>query len=215
MSQPLAAGDIVLAQFVSVAGPQVALTGFHYRVDSTTGASVTDQFAAAAFDTNFNVNWKAILSNDVTYQGITFQKIWPLPVYRRRISYANTGVGTGGVGTLPTQTSGLVKLQTDFSGRAMRGRIFLPFPSKAVSSTGPNPTPLAISYILPAQTIIGSLIATQVLGIAPDTATLKPIIWHRALHTGTDLPSNGYTVEIVWATTRRRGALGRPNTIPL
>lgn len=215
MSQPLAPGHIVLAQVVCVAGAQVSLTGFHYHVDSITGASVTDQFAAAAFDTNNNANWKAIISNDVTYQGFTFQKIFPLPVFRRRISYANTAIGTGGVGTLPTQVSGLAKLLTDFSGRAMRGRIFLPFPSKAASSTGAQPIPLTITYVVPVETALSALVATQVLGIAPDTATLKPIIYHRKTQTFTEIPPSGVTVEAVWATTRRRGFLGRANTIPL
>lgn len=214
MSQPLSDGDVLKVTVVCVGGPQVSLTSFYFKVDSHTGASVTDQFAANAFDTNFNVGWKAIISNDSTYQGFLVQKIFPLPIFRRRTGYSNTGIGNGGVGTLPTQTSGLARIQSDTAGRTGRGRVYLPFPSKAVSSSSIPPVPLNLVYVSPANAVVGGIVATQVLGIAPDTATLKPIIWHRKTQTFTDLPINAATVIDTWATTRRRGALGRANTIP-
>lgn len=190
-------------------GVQAGVNVTHWFVSAIGGASVNDSDIAAHFDATFAVLYKPLIHNNSRYEGVKVQKIRPLPVSLAAISTANAGVGTGGAAALPPQVAGLISLRTAFSGRAFRGRIYLPFPGEGdnIDATG-RPEVL---YVNTATTLGTALVTPQVVTAGANTATLRCGIYRRSNFTINTVQAA--IVRSLWATQRRRGDFGQPNPL--
>lgn len=217
MASLLSPGNIVQVNLYALQGSQIGETTANFRVQSIGGASVTDIQFATALDTRQFAAFKALMSNNATYRGIAAQII--LPIRRLSVnSNANAGAGTAGTASLPTQVRGLLRINTNLSGRAFRGRAFTPFPAG-------DDTILATGY--PSAGFVtrlgtwGLLVFSNiVVTVGADSATLVPVLLHRKANKAGTTTANsttdtaGLIAVASWATHRSSGELGRPNLPP-
>jgi len=189
---------------------QAGLMVHHYRCSASGGAGVTDQNAVDALSTIFAPLVKAMLSINAAYAGATLQII--RPNLRPTVYSTNSnGIGMVAGDPLPRQAAGLITLRTNEAGRKGRGRKYVPFPSEGDNANGVGPAP---AYMANAATLGAAFVAQRVItAMVGDTATLVPVIYHRANPIGSPDVSS-YFVRAKWATQRRRGSFGKPNQSP-
>ena len=204
----MAVNDIIEVRFVCTQLDQTAINVRHYKVTATTGTSQTLGDFSDVLDPIFAPLLKALLNTNAAYYGTVVRRVSPIPP--STIAWTNTGAAGGNAlgDLLPRQTCGLIGLQTQFAGRAFRGRFYVPFPGEADSDA--NALPVA-GYRGRLANLAFALTGNQLVGIA-NTATLIPVIYHRASNTTT--PINASVIRTKWATQRRRGSYGRPNPPP-
>jgi len=153
-----------------------------------------------------------MMANDASYRGVLGQIILPAPPAAYVVQIGHAGPGTDSQYALPTQTSGLISWQTAKAGRAYRGRTYLPFPSIVEDAAGEVPT---TSYITKGQTLAAALLGLTSIVVGSRSATVQLSLLHRkGLLKNTVTPITAFTMGGRWATTRRRGAFGRPNLAP-
>ena len=205
-----ALGDIMQVEVWCQDQNQGAVNVRHYQVGAVSGLGASDQDMANFFDAQLSLLYIPCLHNAALYKGVRVRRIRPLPLTFPADSTLHSGLGTGGAGAAPLQVSGLITLQSPFSGRAFRGRVYVPFPSVVnVSATG-HPS---VGYIGALDNLALALIGNAVVTVGPDSSTLIPIIFHRATSTGTVVVAR--KTRAGWATQRRRGDFGRPNASPI
>lgn len=211
MATVVAPNNILKVLPVCFTANQVSMSPFHFLVAATAPPAPTDLECAVFFDGTFSPLYQALLSTAANYRGTSCQIIFPLPVRVAQASVAGLVAGTVGGNPLPTQTSGIVKFRTVSAGRAFRGRTFVPFPGGNANGVSGLPTNIYVGNLnaLLAAIVPGPLVVVSGGG---GTATLKLVIYHRKLHTN-DVVTDGAS-EQKWATTRRRGSFGRPNSLP-
>jgi len=209
MASVLLDGDLLIVRIAMFHTDQAGLNIRHYRVSNSQGAGVTDQEVVDALDLLYEFDYKASLSSAATYRGVSVQKFLPAPPLQAVFSTVSAGIG-GLVGDpLPKQVAGLVTLRTQFAGRKFRGRMYIPFPSESVNEVDTQPS---AAYIASIAAIGTNMIAQQSIGLAPDTADVTPVLFHRLGGTTDDLTSR--VASPLWATQRRRGDFGRKNILP-
>jgi hypothetical protein len=209
MTTLLTAGMTMRMTVACVETDQVALNDFYWFCTAVAGASQTDAQAAAQLDATLAPLYKPALAALAEYYGVKIQIIDPLPMPIFATSTANTGPGTGAGGPVPGQVSGLVSLKTNLSGRANRGRLYIPFPAASfVEAASALPT---VAYDTLLLAIANVLKLPFLVTTGADSATLLPMIWHRASRTKTPIVMAEESGK--FATQRRRGNYGRPNTI--
>lgn len=192
---------------------QAAVFRRHYRVTTAENLSQPQGDLAVHFDSNHVGFIKALLATSATYRGVQVQRIWPLPRTFPSVVTASAGAGTGAVGDpLPRQTSGIITLNTEFAGRAFRGRIYLPFPSEGANDVDGTPT---AAYLTSLQAFATDLATTESIADAgANLVVLTPVIYH-FLQPGTSHTVTAGVARDKWATQRRRGAYGNPNSSPI
>jgi hypothetical protein len=208
MSLHLTLGQYVQMRLYCRANDQIAENVLNYQVVAVGGAGLTLQDMATRVGSIMPASFKALLSNQATYLGLSMQQISGV-VERMAVSKTGAGVGTGGATLLPTQVCGLVSLYDGLAGRKHRGRIYLPFPSGSANDVGAIPT---AAYA----TSVASWLATVLSPnhtIGPDSTTLELVIYHRPTANGDAVAID--TIDIKWATQRRRSVFGRPNVDPI
>lgn len=216
MAHQIATSDILEVTLVTSFQNQVGENVLHYKVDAGVVPGPTALSVAQAIDAAITVNYITTLTNTASYRGCRAQVIFPTR-YVHAID-AVGAAGTAGANPLPPQVRGLMTMQTDFGGRAFRGRMFFPFPDE--SHLNADATPNA-GYTGAMLAVATSLFTTpfNVVG-GGGSAHLIPIIWHRKAgksgsplaHTGD--PITTFSARSLWATQRRSGELGRPNVAP-
>jgi hypothetical protein len=208
MSLHLLLGQYVQLRVYSRANDQVAENILNYQVVAVGGAGLTLQDMANRLGTVMPTAFKQLLSNQATYLGLSMQQLSGV-VERMAVSKTGAGVGTGGATLLPTQVCGLISLYDGLAGRKHRGRIYLPFPSGSANDVGAIPT---AGYVTDAVSWLATVL-TPNHTIGPDSCTLELVIYHRPTANGDAVAVD--TVDIKWATQRRRSVFGRPNLDPI
>lgn len=201
--------DVVQVRILTLMQQQISLNVLTYVCTATAGTSDTYLNGAIKFDTLFNAAYKALLCNVAAYRGVGVRRITPANLSIEYFTIANQGAGTAGANPLPKQTCGLLRKSTDRPKEKGRGRVYIAFPSLSDNSTLGNPI---AGYITRLNTLGTALAQNVTVGTAPNTATLKPVLWDRALLQATDItamPGQAY-----WATQRRRGDYGKANVVP-
>lgn len=158
---------------------------------------------------------KGCVTNSATYLG---QKLYWKPASAPPVlaqSVTASGVCTGGAGYLPTQTSGLIQFKSVLGGSQGRGRMYVPFP------------PLDACTVLGVceATYLGDLDALA--GIftngynVPNTGGAGGTLWvypcttyRRPDPVALPVQIDQYFVSLGFATQRRRGYFGKPNSNP-
>lgn len=205
----LAVADVVQVRIVSGFQQQIGVNVLTYVCTAVTGGSKTYGDAALRISTLIATAYKALLTNLATYRGVGCRKIFPNPKSIEYPDVSLAGAGVAGAGGLPKQISGLIRKGTDRPGEKGRGRIYIPFPAAADNTSSQLPS---ASYTTRLNALGSILISNVVVGTAPDTATLKPVIWDRSLFQSTDIWS--LYGQAYWATQRRRGDYGKANNFP-
>jgi len=117
-------------------------------------------------------------------------------------------VGQDSLGLAPGQVSPVVRKTSQRAGRSGRGRLFHPF--LLVSQLDNN------GHLLPGISDSISVgyshtFGEVIIGTAPDTCTLVPVIIHRSPLPLTFTPIDDILCTGLLGTQRRRGQYGRPN----
>ena len=202
-------GDIFEVKVACILGDQAGINVTHWRVAGVGAPAANAEDIATAFNIALEPLYKALMSNDAQYYGVRVQKIRPAPVDVAWVKSNLAGAGVIASRALPSQVSGLIKLGTDFAGRAERGRVYPPFPAQ--SSSDVDDTPTAI-YLADLENLGGFYSSQFIPTVGPRSCTLNPVVYHRLPKTWTLITS--YRARDTWATQRRRGATGRPNQAP-
>lgn len=208
----MALGDIYEQKLYCRLGDQLAINVRHWYVSVAAGTAPTQAEWMTSMD-NLNQGslYRAFLPLDASYRGYTLQQIFPGPFTLPSISLNQQGVGSINAQVLPRQTAGLGSLSTSFAGRAFRGRVYFAFPTELHNTQAGEPD---TAY----QALAGALLATWHGSItaqgggAGGISTLTSGVFHRASNSITRI--EGVIVRPMWATQRRRGSFGQPNTAP-
>lgn len=207
---PFAPSQVVEYRVFCSLNEQTSINVRHLRVDTVSGTGATPQQLADALSNGIGTVLKPLLSSGATFRGAGVRVIWPLPVTVETLSNAGNGLGAAGGTAQARQTCGLISLRTPLAGRANRGRFYVPFPGGNDNAIGAIPS---TTYQTNLAVLMGYLVATVTAGTVPNTNNFVPIIWHRQAKFSTDITSG--TINNKWATQRRRGSYGRPNSSPI
>lgn len=218
MATNLVANDVLLikATCYDAVSTQIGLNVTHWRVTAPAG-NITDDDVAVATDTEWEVPYKAFMSQLSQWRGSEVQLIRGVNRFAPVISAAKAGNGTGGLTQLPTQTTGLIKFHTATSllgstGKrySVRGRIYPPFPATTFANAEGR---MNAAGLLAVGDIAATYLPTKNVNVAGRTATLILMIeTSDALTQFADVTAN---IPIqAFATQRRRGELGRTNPLP-
>jgi hypothetical protein len=151
----------------------------------------------------------AHMSNAVMFYGSQASLVKSIAPWAPVATYSNTQ-GTVAGPSLPTQDRALISWKTDFSGRAYRGRTYMFTPTNFELSAEGRPSG---TYLLALQDFANQMIAPFVNG--PSTWVLG--LWHRKPTADIGSSFDQFTAATVsnsWASQRRSGDYGRPNSQP-
>lgn len=202
-------GDIFrLTYAFTYSDGQVEEVDIHYRIAN---AGVSDSRAALLAYANTGVTSILLprIPDSAFFYGTKLSTIKSAAPWAPVVDYSNTAGGDTNF-TAPTQVRGLASWKTALSGRAYRGRSYIPTPSiDSITTDGKVTTACATVWLNWAvyagqpQTLSGT--------------TWVPGIYHRkptAVISSTFDATTGVTVSNQFATQRRSGAYGRPNNAP-
>lgn len=187
---------------------QVSENVLYYQITAISGTGPTPGKFATDYSTAVNVAYKAMLTGEANYAGITVQNVTQLPIVSPANNTADAGGGTAGVIALPRQSSGLIQKRNGFGGHRNRGRLYIPFPCGEDCDTDGTP---ADTYMTKAAALAAILVSHLTMGAGANTVVIGPVLYDR--------PSGGATALTTfravkkWATQKRRGSFGRPNPI--
>jgi len=206
---------MVRVDFKSYSPSQLGMFSRHYTLSQTIGSGATMNLADAvnAIDLLFTDAIVDLLQESTRLMFIDAQAysivggvVSDAPisdVFRKVVDEPGITVGD----LLPTQVSGIIALKTGLPGRNHRGRNYIPFPSEDDNVPIGKPEP---GYVGRLQTLADAMSATVVVTSDAVEFALTPGIFSRA---GLNIVNLALAIpEEKWATQRRRGNFGHPNT---
>jgi hypothetical protein len=203
--------DLYQARIICFQGSQIAVNIRHYVVTNVTGVEGTANNLATIIDTQFAPHYKPLINSNASYRGVGVKLILPVQGVESAV-VMNSGLGSGGVDSLPKQCAGLIQLQTVVGGRHGRGRVYIPFPSEQHSDANGAPT---AAYGTLLTTLAADFLLLAVYTSGPNTTTWAPCIFNRGTGTFIKLNPGGATnSRTKWASQRRRGDFGKSNVLP-
>lgn len=220
MTAPLQNGSIYEARVWLTNVEQAAVNSFHFLCLNHTGTAVNDTDLARALEAVVAPIYKPAVSPVTSFRGVQVmvrntpaQGPPPAPVF----SNALVGPGTATIPDCARQVAGLIHWTTPLGGPAYRGRTFFPFPTGGALGSSGTPT---AGYQTEMKALGDALLAfTSVSNAgALGTATLDLVIFHYRKNPQAAIiptPITGYIIANKFATLRRRGSYGRPNTSPI
>jgi len=210
--------NILAFQCATILNSQVAINTVHALVTGIVAGVPTDLDAATAMDAYAVGAFKAVMTSAATYRGWSCRIMDQSPPFPAASYTGSTGVGTSGATPLPGQDRPLVSFTTSFSGRAFRGRLYLPFPSTADTTAGGQPNAGMLTRMQTVAALFGTGPITFVNSGRSFTAV--PVVYHaKAGKTGIPAAKTAttiiaYIVRTAFATQRKSGFLGRTNLLP-
>lgn len=208
----VAVGDILLVRAVCSTQGQVGVNTGYLNCTAKDGTDVTTTDIAKTIESNAAAKYTPMLPEAARWEGLSVQKIWPLPRDVAGISVTNAGPGDVSSNVLPTQVCGIFTKRTSLAGPKYRGRMYVPFPPESFLDTDGTPT-LAYITLLTALATLWTEGPNTFTNIGLDgTVTCDWVLWHRESHAVTNI--TGAHVRKKWATQRRRGDYGQPNQLP-
>jgi hypothetical protein len=209
-------GNVYKYRVFCYSGDQTGLNTKYFQVSAVTGTPQSELLLAQALDSVMAPLYKPALFNGAQYIGSDIQNITSPPPYPVQLgTNANTGIGTGGGVPMASQVSGIYTTRTGLTGRAYRGRSYVPFPPAAASTIGPPPL-MGAGYIATLTAIADEMTGTTMLNVGGTFYYLAWMIRHKGPTppAGTLTPTTVSVVGSSWATQRRRGDYGRTNPVP-
>jgi len=185
---------------------QVGICGQSFYCSGQVSAGATAGEVAKVFADAIKAGDMNLWSNDVTFMGSKCSQLGAPPPILPGIC---TGTDTGSVSgtTLPGEVTGMISLKTAVSGRAYRGRLYVPFIDGSQASDSSNQVPAG--YTAQLQTLADDICIPITIVGGSGNSVLDPIIYHRG--------SGAYTavLEAValrkYGSQRRRGSYGQLN----
>lgn len=219
MANPIATGNLCQVRIWCVAEEQAAVNTVWYECAAAGLSPATDQDLCDTIDTLVAPLYQAWMSSATEYRGVEVMLVDPAPPYKPLfgpvIQNVNAGPGITGTKVLPRQVCGLIKYSTGRAGRAFRGRLFIPFSSDSNYATNGQVNATGIAAL---SAIAVALLGDPGVSIGGRTATLVRILHHRKNKEGLypdPTPVTGGTISSSYATQRKRGSYGRPNSSPV
>lgn len=213
MPRVLAFGDIVQARLYCRVSEQVTVTTHNWLVDDF-GPTSTDRDAANTVDAALSTPLLNLLSGNATYLGTCCQIINRPPLGVHQCDTGGAGTGNAGAISLPRQTAGLISWNTGMAGPGGRGRTYMPFPAAADNETDGTPT---ASYLTRLNLYAQAVLLIGDFNGGGRIAGVSAVLLRRRSPPSTSLtvPLAGYELNDKWATQKRRGSFGRPNSSPI
>lgn len=210
MSLNLSANDRLEVRFHCQDVEQGSINTIFYRVVAVTGA-VTDLDAAALFDAAIGSNIPPFINTEASYLGCTVRiaNRLPLPIAQRSTGAADDGQASGL--PLPRQSCGLISFRTAVAGPGGRGRWFMPFPAASSNAAQGKPSGGYAASLATFGLLLKNTIAIPAL-VGGGSADIAFVLWsrkHATMRAIEDIQASP-----IWATQRKRGAFGKPNTSP-
>lgn len=209
--------DLVVLSAYAVDTEQTSINAVGFQVTSTVTGGASLPEIAAAYGNRIGGPLRAVLSNNAFFRGVGARDITFVPKQAAAYSTSGAGAGSAGADGLPRQTAGLLSIYDGLAGKGHRGRFYVPFPAAADNTGDGKPT---AAYGLRLATLATAVFTALVVVGASGTSTLTPGLVHRRANK-LPLPFPTFTasgvpfIRNVWATQRRRGSYGRPNSSPV
>jgi hypothetical protein len=206
----LQAGDILEFKIWTTDSEQASVNTFHYLVDTVGTPAGTDADFNTGLESLVAATWKTLINNNATFKGTTTQIInrIPKPVYVTETGSA--GVGSAGAIAGPRQAAGLISLKTNYAGSRYRGRSYIPFPSSTDMSGNGVP---GSAYTTKLTTLNGILLAWVTVTTGGRSADFDLVVYSKKFSTTALVLT--ILARTAWATIKKRGTYGRPNTSPI
>jgi len=210
MALNLSANDRLEVRFHCQDVEQGSINTVFFRVVAVTGA-VTDKDAAVHFDGDIGTELPNFINTEARYLGCTVRIANRLPLPIVQTSTASAGDGLASGNPLPRQSAGLISFRTALAGPGGRGRWFMPFPAASSNDGGGKPS---AGYKGSLATFGVALLATISIPalVGGGSADVAFVLWSRknaAMRAIEDIQASP-----LWATQRKRGGFGKPNTSP-
>lgn len=209
MATPVIVGDIIQMRVITKdeTGGE-CFNIFNFGIGAPLVGVITDLEVAQNLDALIAPLYKALMAPTSAYDGIECSIVnrSPKPVSDK--TTANAGVGLSGSKNLPSQVAGILSWGTAFSGKAFRGRTYIPNLADGWKlSTG-----IPSVVFQTAMTALGNAIITM-FNVVVGGASVPThfILFHRSV-LGFNLMLT-LNVPLKFATQRRRGNYGK-NRIP-
>lgn len=209
MPTTLALADILELKVFAWGEGQLGINTGHFLFNGATTGSVSVESMLAEFSTMMAAVYKPAMGSVVNFIGVTGRRVTPTvsPVV---INTGDAGLAAVASDLLPTQVCGIFTKRTLRTGRAGRGRCYVPFPVELFNDVDGKPNETYTDLL---ESIANSWCETFAPTIPAVTgATFSPVIFHRASG-GYDLITSK-TVRVRWAGQHRRGDYGKLNPRP-
>lgn len=204
MASIVSLGNVLEVKAFLRQGAQTGINVSHWVMTGGAGASLYDDVVAGFFSTQLAPLYKAYMSQNVSYEGVKLQIIFPAPAKVAVISVAGAGVGALLAECLPPQTALLFTKTTALAGRSNRGRMYLPFWPETASDGIGVPTNAAQAQ---AAALATYYTQPHTFTVGADSTTLAPILWHKG--TANYSLVTQAIVRGAWATQRRRSLINK------
>jgi hypothetical protein len=192
--------DLIKIRLIFRNQEQNAFIVNHWLVAQETGTSLTAQEVADELQTAFEPLLIDLLSSEATFKAVGVQKLNAIgPPSLEYFSGASPVAGEVGGDALPPQTAGLIYRRGAVSRRAERSFVYMPFPGETDSTNLGRPS---AGYVVKLDSLADEFKADSILGTAPDTITLRPVIFHRATFSWSFVET--VTARTVWSQQKRR-----------
>jgi hypothetical protein len=209
MSQTLVVNDVIKAQIWCQDNEQSSVNTFHYKVTAISGPAPSLE--------DFLGQWSGVVMGPMAnciadlaeVVGCRAQIVLPLPLFTAIQTTGAPTPGLGGAVGSARQVAGLISWRTALAGPGGRGRTYLPFVSASDMTGIGLPTPEYVARATAFGTAIGNFKSVTSGG---GTATVAVCI--RNLKKGTQTVITEGVIQTKWATQKRRGSYGRPNSNP-
>jgi hypothetical protein len=210
MAQALSVGDTMVVTIVTKAS-DFALNRLAYEITAIVSGTPTDQDFVTAFDTAIATAWRAILGTNAIYEGVmgTLHGFAPVRIYRKVEDTTGTGNGTFGSMMTSAQTAGLIRWLTPFAGPKYRGRLYAPGVPLSAVAADERPT---VAYLTALDAAALAILNFTSASNAGRTASCRLSLRSKV---GTLTAVTDVVTPRAWATQKRRGDYGRPNSNPL
>jgi len=202
-------GEVLFSRVCGTIGNQLGENTFSWICGGKTGGGASLLEIAAGLDASYVAQYKALMSSEATYAG-TGVKNMTAPKTMEYADVSNAGVGTVVQAALPTQLSYLIKKTTILGSRGNHGRIY-PF-FAPVTAVGPSGI-MTSSFYTTLQALAAAIPLNLLITGAAGTITVVMLLRHGKT-SFTYTPVSGLVASPLWATQRRRGEFGAPNTPP-
>jgi hypothetical protein len=209
-------GNLYRHRTFCYSGDQVGINVRYFVVAAVVGTPQNEINLIQVMDLALSARYIPALWNVAEYVGSDIQNITAAPPYAIQVgTSANQAVGTGGALPQASQVSGIFTTRSALTGRANRGRSYIPFPS-ASAATLTTPPEMTVAY----QGLLLA-IASQVTGattavVGAGTYTLQ---WVLCKNPQASIPKTTVNLDTIFvgesfATQKRRGDFGRTNPFP-
>lgn len=215
----LVPGNLYKCRFFNFISPQVGMNTLYLDCLSVAGVTPEEGDLVDHLSTLFSIPYKAAMGAPAEYVGADVQNVSGLPPFPiQSASIIGQGNGTFNANLLPTQICGVIHLKTALTGRAYRGRIYIPFPGDTSQTAAdyPMPTGAYLTVLAGFSAILDTNVT--VTGAGGGTAILQWVLHHnknKAGVTPSPTPIIDAPASVLFGTQRRRGNYGRQNPPPV